>query len=125
MSHRAPKTVLLIDDSERFRSVVATALKRAGYAVVEAADGQAATELLGSAHPNIIVCDVIMPRMDGLAFARHLKATPPHQFTPVIMLTTASQQDREAEAKAVGVSAWITKPIQPSQLVDAIERLCP
>jgi two-component system chemotaxis response regulator CheY len=118
------KTVMVVDDSGSFRTVVKLALQKAGYAVVEAVDGQDAAEKLNTAKPNLIVCDVNMPRMDGLTFARHVKASPVHKFTPMIMLTTESQDAKKAEGKAAGVRAWITKPFQPSQLVDAVQRLC-
>jgi two-component system chemotaxis response regulator CheY len=63
--------------------------------------------------------------MDGLSFARHVKTTADHRFTPIIMLTTESQEAKKTEGRAAGVRAWITKPFQPSQLVDAVARLCP
>lgn len=115
---------MVIDDSGSFRMVVKLALQKAGYQVLEAVDGQDATDKLGSAKPNLIVCDVNMPRMDGLTFARAMKASAQHRFTPIIMLTTESQEAKKAEGKAAGVRAWITKPFQPSQLVDAVNRLC-
>jgi len=119
------KTILVVDDSGSFRTVVKLALQKAGYAVVEASDGQDAVDKLGVARPSLIVCDVNMPRMDGLSFARHCKASPTAKFTPIIMLTTESQESKKAEGKAAGVRAWITKPFQPSQLVEAVARLCP
>lgn len=119
------KTIMIVDDSGSFRTVVKLALQKAGFAVVEAVDGQDAADKLGGAKPNLIVCDVNMPRMDGLAFARHVKASPTHKFVPMIMLTTESQESKKAEGKAAGVRAWITKPFQPSTLVDAVQRLCP
>ena len=64
------KTIMVVDDSGSFRTVVKLALQKAGYAVVEAVDGLDASEKIGSVKPNLIVCDVNMPRMDGLAFAR-------------------------------------------------------
>jgi two-component system chemotaxis response regulator CheY len=65
-----------------------------------------------------------MPNMDGLSFLRHLKTTGSYKFTPVIMLTTESQDAKKAEGKAAGARAWITKPFQPSQLVEAVNKLC-
>lgn len=118
------KTVMVVDDSGSFRTVVKLALQKAGYTVIEAVDGQDAADKLNGTKPNLIVCDVNMPRMDGLQFARLVKASPVHKFTPMIMLTTESQEAKKAEGKAAGVRAWITKPFQPSQLVDAVQRLC-
>ena len=118
------KTVMVIDDSGSFRTVVKLALHKAGYGVVEACDGQDATSKLGGQKVNLIVCDVNMPNMDGITFLKNLKASPAHKFTPVIMLTTESQDSKKAEGRAAGERAWITKPFQPSQLVDAVNRLC-
>lgn len=119
------KTILVVDDSGSFRTVVRLALQKAGFNVAEAVDGKDAITKLDAAKPNLIVCDVNMPNMDGLSFARHVKASPTYRFVPMIMLTTESQESKKAEGKAAGVRAWITKPFQPSQLVDAVTRLCP
>jgi len=118
------KTILVIDDSGSFRTVVKLALQKAGYTVIEAVDGQDAVGKLTGAKINLIVCDVNMPNMDGLTFLRHVKTMAAYKFTPVIMLTTESQEAKKAEGRAAGAKAWITKPFQPSQLVDAVNRLC-
>jgi two-component system, chemotaxis family, chemotaxis protein CheY len=117
------KTVMVIDDSASFRTVVKLALQKAGYEVVEAGDGQDAVGKLDGRKLSCIVCDVNMPRMDGITFVKHVKTTN-YKFTPVIMLTTESQDTKKAEGKAAGARAWITKPFQPSQLVDAVSKLC-
>jgi len=117
------KTILIVDDSGSFRQVVKMALQKASYEVVEAADGMDACAKLDGRKLHLIVCDVNMPRMDGLSFVRHLKTTS-YKFTPVIMLTTESQEAKKAEGRAAGVRAWVTKPFQPSQLVDAVAKLC-
>jgi two-component system chemotaxis response regulator CheY len=118
------KTIMVVDDSGSFRTVVKLALQKAGYAVIEACDGKDACAKLNGQKINLIVCDVNMPQMDGLSFLRHLKTTAQYKFTPVIMLTTESQEAKKAEGRAAGARAWITKPFQPSQLVDAVGRLC-
>ncbi|MFZ2987827.1 response regulator [Ideonella sp.] len=118
------KTVMIVDDSGSFRTVVKLSLQKAGYAVLEAMDGKDAVSKLTGQKINLIVCDVNMPNMDGLSFVRHLKTTSAYKFTPVIMLTTESQDAKKAEGKAAGARAWITKPFQPSQLVEAVNKLC-
>ena len=115
---------MIVDDSGSFRTVVKLALQKAGYQTVEAIDGKDAVGKLDGRKLNLIVCDVNMPNMDGLSFLRHLKTTGSYKFTPVIMLTTESQEAKKAEGRAAGARAWITKPFQPSQLVDAVNRLC-
>ena len=117
------KTILVVDDSGSFRTVVKLALQKAGYAVVEAVDGEDAKTKLDGQKLACIVCDVNMPRLDGISFVKHVKTTA-YKFTPVIMLTTESQEAKKAEGKAAGARAWITKPFQPSQLVDAVGKLC-
>ncbi len=117
------KTVMIVDDSGSFRTVVKLALQKAGYGVVEACDGKDALGKLGAQKLNLVVCDVNMPNMDGITFVKQMKALPSHKFLPVIMLTTESQEAKKAEGKAAGARAWITKPFQPSQLVDAVNRL--
>ena len=118
------KTVMIVDDSGSFRTVVKLALQKAGYETVEAVDGKDAVGKLDGRKLILIVCDVNMPNMDGLSFLKHLKNTGSYKFTPVIMLTTESQESKKAEGKPAGARAWITKPFQPSQLVDAVNKLC-
>jgi two-component system chemotaxis response regulator CheY len=118
------KQVMVVDDSGSFRTVVKLALQKAGYEVVEAVDGKDACTKLDGRKLNLIVCDVNMPNMDGLSFLKHVKTQASYKFTPVIMLTTESQEAKKAEGRAAGARAWITKPFQPSQLVDAANRLC-
>ena len=118
------KTIMVVDDSGSFRTVVKLALQKAGYTVMEAGDGKDALAKLAGAKVNLIVCDVNMPNMDGLTFLKTLKTLPAHKFVPVIMLTTESQEAKKAEGKAAGARAWITKPFQPSQLVEAVNKLC-
>ncbi|MBH9579631.1 response regulator [Inhella proteolytica] len=119
------KTVMVIDDSASFRTVVKLALQKASYTVVEAGDGkEALAKLDGTLKVNLIVCDVNMPNMDGLTFLKQVKTQSAYKFVPVIMLTTESQDAKKAEGRAAGAKAWITKPFQPSQLVDAVNKLC-
>ena len=118
------KKVMIVDDSGSFRTVVKLALQKAGYEVVEAVDGKDACTKLDGRKLNLIVCDVNMPNMDGLTFLKHVKTQANYKFTPVIMLTTESQESKKAEGKAAGARAWITKPFQPSTLVDAVNKLC-
>lgn len=118
------KTILIVDDSASVRQVVGIALKGAGYSVIEGCDGQDALGKLSGQKVHLIISDVNMPRMDGITFLKSVKALPAYRFTPVIMLTTESQESKKAEGKAAGARAWITKPFQPSTLVDAVNKLC-
>lgn len=117
------KTVLIVDDSTSFRNVVGLALKDAGYDVISACDGKDALGKLDGKKINLIISDVNMPVMDGLSFVRAAKQLAAYKFTPVIMLTTESGDDKKAEGKAAGVRAWVVKPFQPPVLLDAVFKL--
>lgn len=117
------KTVLVLDDSPSIRQVVRLTLTRAGYQIVEAADGVQALEKVSAEHIDLIVSDLNMPKMDGLTFVARLRERPDGKFLPVIMLTTESDEDKKLEAKNLGVQAWFVKPFEPEKLVSIVKRL--
>lgn len=118
-----PKTILIVDDSTSFRQVVGMALKGAGYEVVEACDGKDALSKLDGRKYHLIISDVNMPNLDGIGFVKAAKEIAAYKFTPVVMLTTVSGEDKKAEGKAAGVRAWVVKPFQPPVLLDAVAKL--
>ncbi len=118
------KTILIVDDSASIRQVVGIALRGSGYDVIEACDGKDALEKMAGQKINLIISDVNMPNMDGITFIKEVKQNATYKFTPVIMLTTESGQDKMAEGKAAGAKAWVVKPFQPPQMLDAVAKLC-
>ena len=119
------KTVLIVDDSSSLRQVVKMSLTAAGYEVIEAADGMAALELMDGRAISMAVCDVNMPKMNGIEFVKSVKNLKPYRFMPILMLTTESQEAKKEEGKAAGARAWMVKPFSPSQLLKAVDKLCP
>jgi len=118
------KTILIVDDSSSLRVVVKMALVRAGYAVIEASDGREGLAQLEKAPKvHLIVSDVNMPNMDGITFVTQVKQQAKYKFTPVIMLTTEDQDGKIQQARAAGAKAWLLKPFDPAQLLDAVTRL--
>ncbi len=118
------KTILIVDDSSSLRTVVRMSLARAGYDVLEAGDGQEAlTQLDKTPKVHLIVSDVNMPNMDGITFVKHVKQHPRHRFAPVVMLTTEGQDAKKEQGRAAGAKAWIVKPFNPPQLLDAVSKL--
>jgi two-component system, chemotaxis family, chemotaxis protein CheY len=117
------KTVMIVDDSASLRQVVSIALKGAGYDVLEGADGKDALSKLTGQKVHLVISDVNMPNMDGITFVKELKKLPAYKFTPVIMLTTESQESKKAEGQAAGAKAWVVKPFQPPQMLDAVSKL--
>jgi len=118
------KTILVIDDSASLRQVVKMALVGAGYSVIEAGDGQAALALLDGRQVNMAICDVNMPIMNGIEFVRAAKALSGYKFMPILMLTTESQEEKKEQGKAAGAKAWMVRPFSPTQLVNAVSKLC-
>ena len=117
------KTVMIVDDSESLRQVVNIALSGAGYNVIEACDGVEALGKLNGKKIHLIICDVNMPNMDGIAFVKELKQLPTHKFTPVIMLTTDGHEAKKREGQAAGAKAWVVKPFRPAQMLAAGSKL--
>ncbi|CAG19185.1 response regulator [Photobacterium profundum] len=117
------KTILILDDSAPIRQVVGIALRGAGYEVVEAKDGIDGIDKLNGQKLNLIITDVNMPRMDGITFVKEVKKMPRYKFTPIIILTTESQDNKKQEGRAAGAKAWVVKPFQPPQLLDAVAKL--
>ena len=117
------KTIMVVDDSISIRQVVGLALKQAGYDVIEGCDGRDALAKLTGQKVNLIISDVNMPNMDGISFVRELKTRPAYKFTPVLMLTTESQEDKKEQGKAAGARAWMVKPFKPEALLAAVEKL--
>lgn len=117
------KTIMIVDDSASVRQVVTIALKGAGYDVIDACDGEDALAKLDGRKIHLIISDVNMPKMDGIAFVKELKTRPSYKFTPVIMLTTESADDKKTRGKEAGAKAWIVKPFQPQQLLTAVSKL--
>jgi two-component system chemotaxis response regulator CheY len=117
------KTILIVDDSVSLRQVVSIALKGAGYEVIEAGDGKEGLSKLTGQKIHLIISDVNMPNMDGIAMVTEIKKMAEYKFTPIIMLTTESQDEMKQKGKEAGVKAWMVKPFKPEQMLDAVNKL--
>lgn len=117
------KTVLVVDDSASLRQVVSIALKGAGYEVLEGCDGKDALSKLTGQKVHLIISDVNMPNMDGITFVKEVKKLANYKFTPIIMLTTESQEGKKAEGQEAGAKAWVVKPFKPETMLLAVSKL--
>jgi two-component system, chemotaxis family, chemotaxis protein CheY len=117
------KTILVVDDSASLRQVVNIALTGAGYDVIEACDGKDALTKLNGQKIHLIISDVNMPNMDGITFVAASKQLPAYKFTPVIMLTTEVNELKKQAGQAAGAKAWVVKPFQPAQMLNAVSKL--
>jgi two-component system chemotaxis response regulator CheY len=117
------KKILAVDDSASMRRMVSKTLEAAGYEVMQACDGVEALELARAGSVDLVLTDVHMPRMDGLALVRELRGLPHYKFVPMLVLTTESSQEKKMEGKRAGATGWIVKPFNPPQLLATIARV--
>jgi two-component system chemotaxis response regulator CheY len=117
------KAVLIVDDSTSMRQMVSSAMKQAGFDVIESANGQEALDEVQGKNVNLVITDLNMPVMDGMTLIRALRAKAEFKFTPILMLTTESQQERKMQGKAAGATGWIVKPFNPEQLLQVVQKV--
>jgi two-component system chemotaxis response regulator CheY len=116
------KTVLIVDDSASMRQLVSFALRDAGYDVIDAINGKDAMNKLNGTKIEMVITDLNMPEMDGIEFIKQVRNNPGYKFTPIVMLTTESQESKKQEGKQAGASGWIVKPFTPEQLIDIVKK---
>jgi two-component system, chemotaxis family, chemotaxis protein CheY len=117
------KKIATVDDSASVRQMVAFILKGAGYDVIECQDGQDALNKINGACVHMVITDLNMPNMNGLDLIKALRAKAESKFMPIVFLTTESQSDKKAEAKAAGATGWIVKPFKPDQLLAVVKKV--
>jgi two-component system chemotaxis response regulator CheY len=117
------KCILTVDDSSTMRQMITFTLKGAGYEVLEAGDGVEALEVAKGKKLSLIITDVNMPRMDGLTLVARLRALPEFKFTPILVLTTESDQSMKQKGKEAGATGWIVKPFSPEKLLDVVGKV--
>ena len=122
-SQDATVTVLLVEDTEDNRFMMRRLLEMAGYRVVEATNGEEAVTLAGSQYPQLILMDLSLPVIDGLAATRAIRKLDGLGQVPIIAVSAHDTSDFQAEALVAGCNGYITKPIDFSELEQLITRL--
>lgn len=117
------KRILVVDDERHIVRLIQVNLERAGYEILTAFDGVEALEKVSQDNPDMLVLDVMMPRMDGFEVLRNLKADPRTESIPVIMLTAKAQDADIFRGWQTGVDAYLTKPFNPRELLVFVERI--
>lgn len=117
------ETVLLVEDTEDNRFMMRRLLEMAGYRVVEATNGEEAVHLAESDQPDLILMDLSLPVIDGLAATRAIRKLNGLSKTPIIAVSAHDTSDFQSDALAAGCDSYITKPIDFSQLEQLIARL--
>jgi CheY-like chemotaxis protein len=122
-SHEQTETVLLVEDTEDNRFMMRRLLEMAGYRVVEATNGEEAVRFAESERPQLILMDLSLPVIDGLAATRAIRKLNGFRETPIVAVSAHDTSDFQAEALAAGCNSYITKPIDFSELELLIARL--
>lgn len=117
------KRIMTIDDSASLRQMVSLTLESAGYDVIEASDGRDALAKLAGRDFHLFLTDLNMPGLDGIELTKRLRSMAEYKFTPIILLTTESQQEKKMQGKAAGATGWIVKPFQPNDLLATVKRV--
>ena len=115
------KKILVVDDSATLRASVNYTLKEAGFETINAVNGVDGLEKLNQVmkegnQVGMIISDINMPVMDGITFISEVKKTP-FKYTPILVLTTESQDEMKMKGKKAGASGWLVKPFKPEQLI--------
>ena len=117
------KTILVVEDNEMNMKLMRAVLRLGNYRMLEAADAETGLELLRSERPDLILMDIQLPGMDGLAATALLKQDPATATIPVIALTALAMKDDKEKTLAAGCDAYIAKPLRYQELYAAIDTL--
>lgn len=116
-------SILTVDDSASIRQAIKIALSSEGFNVIEACDGAEGLTKAAAGGVSLIITDLNMPVMNGLTMVRRLRAQPAYAGLPILFLTTESDTELKAQAKAAGATGWITKPFVPDKLVQVVKKV--
>ena len=120
-----PKTILTVDDSLTIRETVKLTLSGNGYALLTADDGVQGLAVCEQNKVDLVITDLNMPNMDGIKMIERLRALPAYRFTPILMLTTESQDEKKSAGKRAGATGWVVKPFDPVKLSAVVHKVCP
>lgn len=115
--------VLVLDDSRSQRTLMRMALAGAGYEIIEASSGDEALQHLKAEPFNLVISDINMPGMNGFEFLQQVRSLHSHNATPVVVLSSDSQNQHEEALQKTRVQAWMRKPFQVEELVGAVQKL--
>ncbi len=118
-------TILVVEDDPKSMTLTTDILKVSGFATLQASDGSRGVELAKTAHPDLILMDIMMPKMDGYTACHEIKADPATKKIPVVMLTAVGYMLNRKLAESVGAEGYVTKPVSRQALMDAIAPLLP
>jgi two-component system chemotaxis response regulator CheY len=119
------KTVLIVDDSVTVRQMVSLTLRKAGFEVIEGANGREGLQQLERHPVTLVIGDVNMPVMDGISMVKAIRQLPSHRTTPILLLTTEREDSKKQAARTAGATGWLRKPFNPNSLLAVISKVLP
>lgn len=118
-----PKSILLVDDDPAIRKILSLSLEMEGFVIYQASNGEEALEAIDSTIPDLVILDVMMPKMNGFEVLKNVRASPKTEDLPVVMLTARSSQEDVWEGWREGVDYYMTKPFDIEELLRFVERI--
>ncbi|OGI44436.1 MAG: Fis family transcriptional regulator [Candidatus Muproteobacteria bacterium RIFCSPHIGHO2_01_FULL_65_16] len=116
-------TIMTVDDTASMRQMISFTLNSAGHEVTQASDGEEALKHARKKKFDLVIADINMPNMDGITLVKQLRDLPEYKFTPILMLTTESQEAKRQQGKSAGATGWIVKPFNPEQLLNVVKKV--
>jgi len=116
-------TILTVDNTASMRQMISFTLHSVGHEVIQASDGQEALKVIEGKKVDLVIADINMPNMDGITLLKSLRALADYKFTPILMLTTESQDAKRQQGKVAGATGWIVKPFNPEQLLNVVKKV--
>ncbi len=120
-----PKVILVVEDDPKSLKLTRDLLQASGYTTIEAIDGEQGVELAKAKKPDLILMDILMPKMDGYAACHAIKKDKTTREIPVVMLTVMGYELNKELAKRLGAGGYITKPFSRQELLDVISQFLP
>jgi CheY-like chemotaxis protein len=116
-------TILVADDEPALLRLMSFVLQKQGYVMLTASNGEEALQMVRQRRPDLVVLDIMMPRLDGFQVAERIRAEAEISLTPIVMLSAKAQDEDIRRGLAVGVDTYITKPFAPEQLAQVVKQL--
>jgi two-component system chemotaxis response regulator CheY len=118
-----PKQILIVDDSESIREVLAYSISTAGYEVMVATDGLDALKFFDGRTVDLLLTDYHMPNLNGLELLQNVRQMAAYKFIPILVLTTENQVEMIREAKKSGATGWLLKPFNTEKLIQTLRKV--
>ncbi len=116
-------TVLVVEDNPTLQATIARVLSKSGLNVIQASDGIEAMEKIQVERPDLVVMDIVMPRMNGYELCRWIKNNPIARHMPVVICSTKNEEFDRYWGMKQGIDAYITRPFQPAEMVETVKQL--